>query len=65
MKTKRIKPTVTVTLDSDVVEWLRSEAAKNRCTTSSFVNKSFAEKMEQEQAEKKMSGRSLKSQLAS
>jgi len=64
MKAKRIKPTVTVTLDSDVVEWLRSEAARNRCTTSNFVNKSLAEKMEQDMA-KKGNGGSLKSQLAS
>jgi hypothetical protein len=64
MKAKRIKPTVTVTLDSDVVEWLRSEAARNRCTTSNFVNKSLAEKMEHDMA-KKANGGSLKSQLAS
>jgi hypothetical protein len=64
MKAKRIKPTVTVTLDSDVAEWLRSEAARNRCTTSNFVNKSLAEKMEQDMA-KKANGASLKSQLAS
>ena len=63
MKAKRIKPTVTVTLDRDVVEWLRSEAAMNRCTTSNFVNKRLAEMMEQELA-KKGNGGSLKSQLA-
>jgi hypothetical protein len=65
MQVKRNKPAMGVTLDSDIVEWVKQEAERGRCKPSHIINRILAEKMEQEQAEKKMNGRSLKSQLAS
>jgi hypothetical protein len=64
VKVNRKKPVVVITLDSDVVEWIRQECAKKRCKTSQFVNQLLAGNMEQDMA-KKANGGSLKSQLAS
>jgi hypothetical protein len=63
MQTKRNKPAMGVTLDSDIVEWIKQEAERGRCKPSHIINRILAEKMEQELA-KKANGGSLKSQLA-
>ncbi len=63
MKVKRNKPAVGVTLDSDIVEWIKQEAEKGRCKPSHIINRILAEKMEQDQR-KKADGGNLKAQLA-
>lgn len=63
MKVKRNKPAMGVTLDSDVVAWLKDEAEHLRCKPSHLINRICAEKMEEALA-KKAAGRSLKQQLA-
>lgn len=60
MGVKRKKPTVTVTLDSDVVQWLKEEAARNRCNSSQFVNQLLAKKMEEEEAGKAVAPKSMR-----
>ena len=64
MQVKRNKPAMGVTLDSDVVEWIKQEAERGRCKPSHIINRILAEKMEQVMA-KKANGGSLKSRLAS
>jgi len=64
MQVKRNKPAMGVTLDSDIVEWVKQEAERGRCKPSHIINRILAEKMEHDMA-KKANGGSLKSQLAS
>ncbi len=63
MKVKRNKPAVGVTLDSDIVEWIKQEAVRGRCKPSHIINRILAEQMEKDQR-KKADGGSLKAQLA-
>ena len=64
MQVKRNKPAMGVTLDADIVEWIKQEAERGRCRPSHVINRILAEKMEQDMA-KKANGGSLKPQLAS
>lgn len=52
--TKRVKPTTSYTLDADIAQWIREEAARRRVTASWLINEWGHEKRAQQQKEEQM-----------